>query len=826
MSKTIRFFRDTLSVDQSLISALQAAVGDTLVLGARQVTLQALQPEFNYVLAAEGLTVAAGAATMLRGVGGNASPEVTVLARTITGAPLNLTAAGLIGEHGENGAPGFSGIERPEGGGKPILLPGGDGEPGGNGGNGGRGGRITVRFADASAQPVGSAPGGAGGAPGAGGAGGAGRPRGKKGKSGKRGRNGGPGVVDIAQAGANEAWQLLDAESARQWAAYRAEVAGFFFRKFDPESQLFAFQEAQSALVVNALDPDALAVRNRIASLQTPSGLARDLDIAPDFQGLSRNLAAEIAIVQNAFQAYVSVVTLETIAESIRDQLTLMAQQSADRAQEAQSDVAIAKQDVRIAQAEIDNLQLQIKDIDKQIDTIRSERFSITGILSDVGAIAGVVAGMATGVGAIISVAGGLATLQHVTEGVDLAQLIKWMKEHPDPNSLRSAEIEEVKQLGGGMKDLIEGTKSFISFGHVMADLENAMSLPGQDAIGKLLKQQILLVREQMVGRLREQQARMRVAAAQQRVSNLTSELLQTQQTLAHWSADAMALEAATGLLIRSARAVVDMVMEDVFLAQRAREIYQLDAIAGLRFDFGFLHPDMDRALSPAARASTSLTSLSGLAIQVLAWDQIFTQLNTAQAGVDVIHPQLSVTIADAAQLQAFAGGGALEFSLSLADVPRKMFELKVNAMSLELTGASTAQSGNIWITHSGHWLMNRRSDGSPVEMLLLPRSELFACSPGGSPLKARIPANPQNSSEPGPPFSFWGRGVATTFRLQVAQPAVIDLSQLTAIHINIDCIGYAPQGAGSSAPVHALRTASRQVPGLRRAATAGLSTR
>ena len=34
------------------------------------------------------------------------------------------------------------------------------------------------------------------------------------------------------------------------------------------------------------------------------------------------------------------------------------------------------------------------------------------------------------------------------------------------------------------------------------------MSLPGQGAIGELLKQQILLVRQKMVGQLRETQAR------------------------------------------------------------------------------------------------------------------------------------------------------------------------------------------------------------------------------------------------------------------------------------------------------------------------------
>ncbi|MGJ5815318.1 hypothetical protein [Paludibaculum fermentans] len=806
MPNTIRFFRDTLTIDEGVPASLQAKPGDTLVLGARQVTLVTLRPDFNYVIAAEQLAVVPNAGTSLVGVAGNPSPAVTVLARVITGAPLAITAAGLVGVDGANGEPGEGGIIHPEGGGKPVLLPGGAGGDGENGGNGGRGGSILIRFASATPSPTGTAPGGKGGRGGVGGAGGTGRPRGKRGKSGKPGRSGGVGTINIAQITAEQAWTLLDSASAQAWAAYRAEVAGFFFRKFDPGSQLFAFEEARSALTINPSDPDALTVRDRIANRQTPSGQARDLDIAPDFQALSQNLAAEIAVVQNSFQAYVSVVSLETIAESIRDSLTLMATQLANRRLEAQADAAIAQQDVRIAQAEGANLQLQIKDIDKQIETIRENRFSITGILSDVGSIAAVVAGMATGVGAIVSVAGGLATLQRVTDGIDLVQFLKFMKEKPDPHSNTSEDIEEVKKLGGGFKDLIEGTNSFISFGKVMADLENAMSLPGQDAIGKLLKQQILLVREKMVAGLRENQAKSRVAAAEFRASNLASELAQVQSTLAHWSADATALKAATDLLIRSARDIVDMVMEDVFLAQRAREIYQLDSIAGLRFDFGFLHPDVDRSLSPATRASSSLTSLSGMAIQVLAWDQIFQQLNTAQIGFDVIHPQLSVTITDAAKLQAFAGGATLDFSLELTDMPDKMFELKVNAMSMELTGATSAQSANIWITHSGHWTMKRRTDGTTAELILLPRSELFACSPGVGTLKSKIPANPQSSSEPGPPFSFWGRGVATTFRLQVSLPSVIDLSQLSAIHLTIDCIGYAVQGGGSAIPIHALR--------------------
>ena len=66
MPKTIPFFRDTLSVDQSLPASLQAGGGDTLVIGGRLVTLSGLAPGFNYVIVADELTVPAGAALSVR----------------------------------------------------------------------------------------------------------------------------------------------------------------------------------------------------------------------------------------------------------------------------------------------------------------------------------------------------------------------------------------------------------------------------------------------------------------------------------------------------------------------------------------------------------------------------------------------------------------------------------------------------------------------------------------------------------------------------------------------------------------------------------------
>jgi hypothetical protein len=805
MPNTIRFFRDSLTIDQDLIATLGAQPADTIVFGARQVNLSALSPLFDYVIAADEVTVQPAAGTALKGENANASPDVTVLAATITGA-LQITCSGGDGEDGADGLDGDSGIiDDPDSspGKPPPAVPGGDGGNGGNGGNGAPGGTITVHFTSAAQAPTGSAPGGVGGKGGRGGAAGAGRPPGKPGRAGRDGADAGPGVVKIRQVPVEDVWKALDPASAEGWAAYRDEVAGFFFRKFDAESQLTALSETEAALRLNPQDAEAATIRSRIVNRQIPSGLARDLDIAPDFPELAANLVAEIGVVHDAFQSYEGVTQLALIERSIRENLTAIRLQLVDRRTEAQADVAIAEQDVEIAKAEKANLQAQVDQVRKDIDAAANKSFSFGDMISDVATIAGAVAGIATGVGAIISIPAGLAALKNVIDGPDselwllLGTLNNAAKDpkHPTTNEY---DIAHANQLGGDLKDLLEGAKSTTSFLKLIADLDDASTRSGQGEIGKLLKQQAVLVRQQMVASLRERQAHSRVAVANLRLNNLTAEIAEIQQRIDHWSVEEAALVLATDLLIRAARGVVDIVMDDVFLAQRAREIYELDGLPDLRFDFGYLHPDRDHGLSPALRASEALTSLSGLAPQVLSWNQIFQRLNTAQIGFDVIHPRLSLTIGDQAQLRAFANGAALDFSVAMSDLPSDMFELKLNAVGVELEGASSSQAANIWITHSGEWSLNRRTDGSVTAISLRPRSEVLAIAAATGTLTANIPTHPQSNSETGPPFSFWGRGVVTTMSLQLAEPSPIDLGQLSRIDITLDCLAFARQGGPS----------------------------
>jgi hypothetical protein len=89
--------------------------------------------------------------------------------------------------------------------------------------------------------------------------------------------------------------------------------------------------------------------------------------------------------------------------------------------------------------------------------------------------------------------------------------------------------------------------------------------------------------------------------------------------------------------------------------------------------------------------------------------------------------------------------------------------------------------------------------------------------------LSATIPENPQSSAEPGPPFSFWGRGVIADYRIY-PDPSVrgLELSKLTALKLSISCIGFARQGAPQS-PAKVLKPVPVFLPGRTFASASGI---
>src|SRR5260370_23728460 len=96
---TIRFFRDSLTLDSTLLSRLLNAgvtpsAGDTLVLGAANCTLINLSPDFNYVILADALVASPlPIALTAKFV---PAPAISVFANSIV-STLAITVAGAAG---------------------------------------------------------------------------------------------------------------------------------------------------------------------------------------------------------------------------------------------------------------------------------------------------------------------------------------------------------------------------------------------------------------------------------------------------------------------------------------------------------------------------------------------------------------------------------------------------------------------------------------------------------------------------------------------------------------------------------------------------------
>jgi hypothetical protein len=790
------FFRDQLTIDDSLPDQLAAlgttpGSGDTMVLGAAACQLNSLPAGWDYLIMADSLSTAP-VVPMAVATG----RSVSIYAQTITTA-LEVNAPGNHGAAGTRGKAGLDG-EHVILDGKPHILPGGDGGAGGPGSPGGAGGTVVISYASAAIPPTASAPGGAGGAGGVGGTGGSGVPPGRNGPAGRSGLAGADGSITISVVPSDEVYSGLPALATSQWAQYRTEVGTYLFRLFDPASQLHALAEFDAALLLDPANTTAATMRKRVVAQETPSGISRDLDISPDYKDISAGLLGETQLVLAEFLALQETSTEDEIAAATKDQLQLSVGQLADRLTEAQLDLVSADDGVQIANSERSMYDAQWASLQQQIFALQDQPLSLGDLLTTLGAVAGAIAGLATGVGAIVSIPGALAAADNPQSG--LSEVLGFL--------LTGHQFWNDKSLGGDMTDLLKGGQDAVTnFAKVYDELSGSTA---DATITQLALQQATVAMQEMVAQLRQQQAADQVVAAQTRVSDLTAEVAATQSLLGTWAQTEAFIDAVLGQLLTIARALADMVSEDVFLARRALEIYQLADASDVRFDYGYLHPDADYDLAgqPLQRVLACLESLATLPADVITWDQIFVALNEAQSsGYDVVHPVIEVVIDDPVALNKLRSGDGLLFSVGIgpnpvaATIPSDIYELKVDNLQLELSGATAAGTALVWAQHNGHWVMKRPPtadlpDPLDIEFSLFSHVEAFNLAAGQDP-GAVIPAQPQNSADPGPPFSFWGRGALADWTLFVDpfSAAALDLTGLSQVRLSIGCIGLVVQG-------------------------------
>ena len=835
---TLSFFRDTLALDSDLVTLLSNAEltpkpGDTIMLGARNCTISTLPGDFNYVIAADKLSLKDATSLKIGGTSNNKSPSITILAVEIDGA-FNLAVSGLDGTPGAHGIKGKDSEiitfgDKPKG-----SIPPEPGGPGGNGGPGSPGGRAVIHYAVAAQAPVASAPGGHGGAAGPGGAPGNGTPKAAKGTDGKAGAAGAPGFTEVSKVDATKVWTPLDVASARAWASYRTEVGSYFFRLFDFASQILALREFSAALQLDPTNADAQTLRGRIIQQQTPTGLSRDIDICPDYKDLASDLPTEALLVQNAFAAAASALQQLDTAKGFKDQFNAMVQQLTDRQAEAQDNVILAQEDLTIANQEDELLSNQISSIKNQIQALQNQSFSLGTFLTDVASVAASIASVATGVGAVVSIPGSIIAIDKLAnDSGGILAILKGLAADPKNDPGKSLN-QDLSKIGVGLSDLVklQGNVGTVlaNFSKIEAELDGAGAKADQTQAAQLLKQLATLQVQEMIARLRQKQAQDRVAAAKRTALDFANEAKNAKNLLQSWSNDTDFLKRAVDSFINMGRQLMDIVAEDVFVARRALEIYELDDASDVRFSYGYLHPDDDHSLPPPQRVTQSQKSVAALAPAILTWNDIFNQLNAAQAsGFDVVHPAISISITDPVVLAHLSTGNGLQFSIDVDATPSSIFELKVNSLELELDGASATSPVMFWIEHSGHWKMVPRpvasahTDAALAEFTLFPHVEIFNCKASAGTLSATIPENPQSSAEPGPPFSFWGRGVIADYRIYPDPSARgLDLSKLTALKLSISCIGFARQGAAQSPP-KVLKPVPVLLPGRTFASTSGI---
>src|SRR6478609_812613 len=148
---TLNFFRDTLALDSNLVTLLSNAKltpkpGDTIILGARNCTISDLPGDFNYVIAADKLSLKGATSLKIGGTANNQSPSITILAAEIDGA-FNLAVSGLDGTPGAHGVKGKDSESIIIGGQPRGSIPPEPGGPGRNGGPGSPGGRVVIHYA-------------------------------------------------------------------------------------------------------------------------------------------------------------------------------------------------------------------------------------------------------------------------------------------------------------------------------------------------------------------------------------------------------------------------------------------------------------------------------------------------------------------------------------------------------------------------------------------------------------------------------------------------------------------------------------------------------
>jgi DNA-binding beta-propeller fold protein YncE len=866
------YFRDTITLTQQLLSTLVAGTenpGDRIRIAARHLRVAenvTLEDRELYIVAdtfdGSGgqilLTVPhAPQEPAIEAESGKTGRPVFVICRHLLGA--NIVSRGGNGQPGAKGADGHDGLDfiPPP----PLLIQataGEDGKRGARGGNGGAGGVVIVSAVGVAdnAPPIHLlSQGGIGGEGGEGGEGGKGgckndtsdptfpctehMPNGECGPKGADGVDGFSDSPPVLPAEENYYW--LEARAVpgipsglvgipdATWAKHRLKMAEYFFRQYIPgspskENGSLALGEVEAVIAMAAEGSEEAARATTLCDFLennlSPTGMQRDIEprlSVPYYEEMydKARLRAD-NVIDRALLFGMTAVTADNIRSLIEGQLAEF--QNEDTCAALEADFQDASTDQQIAQLSYEDASNTVTQLSDMIAQ-REEQLLDEGESTLIDVLAGPVASAALMVG-LAAVTGGTgaafaalpAAAGYILNSSEFQQYAGSLLDDLPLEQIESAAVtvNQVAAWGGADAPPIP-SNAIMSFKKFRNELEQARG-KSDPILLDLFQQKAAALHQQFLAELRSTQAGYAVTAAQKRIDALNTNIQNWTTILAAFDDQFSSLRRYTVALIERARGPFDTVLRLQYKMARALDLYTLSEsseTAGLRFDYGFAHPDVERdfleqtddttmVLEYLFNIATLSTALPG--DHYLEQFTNYTELSTGPYqwhDKPVFDVNWSATSeAEREVLEHFKKTGRLDFTLSLGDVVKKekdWYESKVRGVELIFTGGTYNEAFNPVFQHWGRSSQRRlpvpNQPAVDVEQELMPMFELVGVEPLVD--KASI-ANGYIVGDKLAPVNFWGRGLAATYSLAIKKYGVpvieegpdIDLSGLSNLTV------------------------------------------
>ena len=401
------------------------------------------------------------------------------------------------------------------------------------------------------------------------------------------------------------------------------------------------------------------------STTRTCLGLARDVDIIPNFPYAEQVVVDYAPLVLGLFQTATSLLqgnlTLEQMAANIAREIAHLSGLEVV----LETERAAAERGLAAAQTEQEKATELFNALQARITAKRAELESKTFGWLDLFGIGGYIA-----VVAIISLAtgGGAAAVA----GAYLPQIISTLT---DGGGLPFKEADRAAALNAalGLKGLLgkDGKPDplgpmLLSLSKLLSDIDES---DGDADLKAMLRESVELTFDKLISARRVEQAALSLAAADLRLQQARIDRDRAQAQLDGLTTDVDYLEQVALTLIRSAQGYMDILMRYAFFAARAVEIYTVDDLSNeVFYDYGYVHPDLEQdysdGLLPLAQLIGAYVTSWGRFVGVIGYR---SRYDAYFAGTDRVSDKVFVSVTDPATLADFRATQTLAVEVRLA---------------------------------------------------------------------------------------------------------------------------------------------------------------